>query len=97
MIESFRSSDAFENLVNESLEAVLEEVELFFNKYPEKVTCDCDECILDVICIALNKTPSRYRTSLMGRIFDRSDESFLGKIREAVAFAMDKVAKNPSH
>ena len=64
-----------------------------------KAACDCDECILDILALTLNNTPSRYivndiHMNCFGEQNQHPDDETLTKIVENSA---KQVAKRPHH
>jgi competence protein ComFB len=92
-------NNAFELLVNEAETLVLNELDRQLNVY-NGVICKCDECLLDMAAMALNKVKPLYRVSLLGSIYAShamDEASYARSVWEAVSQAIDKVRKNPSH
>ena len=88
-----------DGLRNESEEIVLDEIERQLNQLPDYI-CNCKECLLDVMALALNSIKPLYRVSLMGKIYTdiaMSDKAYAGKVSEAVFKAIEKVHNNPAH
>jgi competence protein ComFB len=62
--------------------------------------CLCNDCVLDMAAMALNSVKPLYRVSLLGTLYASTamyEESYAASIRGAVAQAIEKVRKNPSH
>ncbi|HDQ13528.1 MAG TPA: competence protein ComFB [Sediminispirochaeta sp.] len=89
----------FDFLVNEAERMVLEELEHQLDSEKNKKICTCEECVLDMAALALNRLKPMYRASLMGTLYAHSlQESEYGEdVRNAVEEAISKVAKNPAH
>jgi competence protein ComFB len=86
-------------LKNEAEQIVLTELEQQL-KYRQNYICDCKECMLDVMALALNSIKALYRVSLMGRIYTgiaMEEKAYANSIHEAVFKAIEKVHKKPSH
>jgi competence protein ComFB len=91
--------NAFELLVNEAETLVLNELDRQLQVFQGGV-CLCEECLLDMAAMAMNNVKPLYRVSLLGSIHAAhamDEESYANSIREAVANAIKKVQKNPSH
>ena len=62
--------------------------------------CKCERCVEDMKAIALNKLPEKYVSSHNGELFSKVNSTIRQNavdINIAVAFAIDCVAKKPSH
>lgn len=91
--------NAFELLVNEAETLVLNELERQLQPYEGEI-CTCGECLLDMAAMALNNVKPLYRVSLLGTIYAAhamNEESYAASVRDAVAKAIERVHKNPSH
>jgi competence protein ComFB len=89
----------FDDLKNESENFVFKELEQQLNEYPQTI-CLCNDCVGDMVAVALNSVKPMYRWSLLGRIYTASaaeDEAYSTQIRIAVRDAIEKIRKNPSH
>ncbi|MDR2499795.1 MAG: late competence development ComFB family protein [Treponema sp.] len=89
----------FEFLVNEAEKLVLDELGKQLEVYEPEI-CRCNECVVDMAAVALNSIKPLYRFSLLGSLYAAQaihEDSYAQSIREAVAFAIEKVRKNPSH
>jgi competence protein ComFB len=89
----------FENLKNMSETHVFNELESQLNDYPLPL-CRCNDCVGDMAAIALNKTPPKYRWTLLGNLYEAAlfdDEAYREAVREAVRGAIETVRQNPSH
>ena len=83
-------------LVNEKERYVLTELETQLKEKPE--VCVCEECVLDMVALALNRTKPVYRVTLLGAIYARAeDDAVQQEIVDAVRNAVDKISANPSH
>ncbi len=87
-----------EDLKNEVEEFVFNELEIQLDKIDDEEICKCHDCVLDMICLALNQLKPRYRVSLMGTLYAKleSDELEL-KIKNTVSDVIRKVNQNPAH
>src|SRR6056297_1924870 len=98
-VMSIEENYNFEYLVNEAERLVLEELENQLEEEWAADICKCEECVLDMAALSLNKLPPMYRVSLMGTLYAHSlkDSEYGEKVKSQVADAIKKVAKNPSH
>lgn len=58
--------------------------------------CDCEACVLDMVCYALNRLKPTYSASLMGSVYANANIP-LDEIRDAVKKAVEFVTENPAH
>jgi competence protein ComFB len=89
----------FDLLKNEAEVMVIREVEQQLAKQPEDM-CRCNECVVDIAAIALNNVKPLYRFSLLGTLYAShamTEQSYADSVKQAVAHAISKVRKNPSH
>lgn len=86
-------------LVNENERSVLAELGSRLENEIENGLCDCQDCVLDIITLALNALEPRYHVSLMGNIYSRLavEEGQTDRVSTAVSMAIKKVKQNPSH
>lgn len=91
----FQDRYDFSLLVNEKEHFVVEELEKQLKVRNE--VCRCQECILDMVALALNHTKPVYRVTLLGAIYSRAEEDVEHEIETAVQTAIDKIYANPSH
>ncbi|NNM53812.1 MAG: late competence development ComFB family protein [Spirochaetales bacterium] len=91
---TFHQKYDFSLLVNESERMTIDEVERQLIARPE--VCRCQECVLDMVTMALNKIKPLYRVTLLGAIYAPADIP-ASDIQDAVAQAIQKVWENPSH
>jgi competence protein ComFB len=93
---SFHNKYDFSLLVNEKEHLVIDELEKQLFERPE--VCRCQECVLDMVTLALNITKPTYRVTLMGSIYARAeDDENHQEIEHSVAVAIGKIYENPSH
>ncbi len=93
---SFHKKYDFSLVVNEKVRLVIDELEKQLQKRPE--VCQCEECVLDMVTLALNKTKPSYRATLMGSIYAKvKDEENSVDIEQSVAVAIKRIFENPSH
>ncbi len=96
---AFLNRNAFELLINEAETLVLNELDRQLEAH-EGAICMCHDCLLDMAAMALNSVKPLYRVSLLGSIYAShamDEESYAESVRNAVAKAIEKVGKNPSH
>ena len=86
------------NLKNYTEELVFRVMEDELKKISDEDICKCEDCVLDMICLSLNKLQPRYRVSLMGTIYSTaSDDDFENEVSEKVKEAIGKISINPAH
>jgi competence protein ComFB len=96
---AFEDEYDFDLLKNEAEKLVLHELEKQLEILPEEV-CRCNECVVDMAAIALNTVKPLYRFSLLGTLYAAqamNERSYADSVQKAVAQAVAKVRKNPSH
>ena len=89
----------FDVIKNEAEKLVLHELEVQLTAKNEEI-CKCEECVLDMAAIALNSVKPLYRCSLLGTLYTMqamNEKSYADSVQNAVAQAINKVSKNPSH
>ena len=93
---SFHNRYDFSLLVNEKERWVIDELESQLQQRPE--VCRCQECVLDMVTLALNNTKPVYRVTLMGSIYAKAeDDETHHELERSVAVAIGKIFENPSH
>jgi len=93
---AFQDRYDFSTLVNEKERYVVSELEGQLKVRTE--VCRCQECVLDMVALALNHTKPVYRVTLLGAIYAQADdEAVRQEIIDAVQIAVDKISANPSH
>ena len=93
---SFHNKYDFSLLVNEKERWVIDELEKQLVQRPE--VCRCQECVLDMVTLALNNTNPSYRVTLLGSIYAKADDDENHQsIEHSVAIAIGKIYENPSH
>ena len=96
---AFRDKYDFEFLKNEAESLVINELEKQLLSYNKQI-CLCNDCVLDMVAIALNNIKPLYRASLMGALYTATameQAVYAESIQNAVSSAIEKVSKNPSH
>ncbi len=94
----FKDKYDFSIIKNESEHLVLAELERELEDAEEKGVCTCNECVLDMATLAFNMLKPHYRVSLLGTLYAQAvDPAYLEEIKRAVAMAVEKVHRNPSH
>ena len=92
----FQERYDFSLLVNEKERYVVDELEAQLKVRTE--VCRCQECVLDMVALALNHTKPVYRVTLLGAIYAQADdEEVRQEIHGAVEGAIQKIHANPSH
>ena len=89
----------FDLLVNEAENLVIHELGRQLESYGDKI-CRCNECVVDMAAIALNSVKPLYRFSLLGSLYaaqTMNEKTYADSVQKAVAGAIEKVRKNPSH
>jgi competence protein ComFB len=96
---AFKDDYEFDLLINEAESLVIDELEKQLSEDNNKNICKCQECILDMATLALNNIKPKYRSSFTGLVYSQQYHTGEQKseIDEAVAKAVSKVSKNPSH
>jgi competence protein ComFB len=92
----FQDRYDFSLLVNEKERYVVNELEAQLKVRTE--VCRCQECVLDMVALALNHTKPVYRVTLLGSIYAQAaEEDIHQEISQAVQGAIEKIYTNPSH
>lgn len=87
----------FEYLVNEAERLVIDELERVLAAQ-EGPICTCQDCVLDMAAMALNRVRAMYRVSLLGKLYaDMPSPDYAESISAAVQAAVSKIRNNPSH
>ena len=89
----------FEYLKNEAENMVFKELESQLDDNTSAI-CTCNDCVLDMAAMALNAVKPLYRVSLLGSLYAASamdERAYSSSVEQAVAKAIEKVGKNPSH
>jgi competence protein ComFB len=89
----------FELLKNEAENLVITELGKQLEAYEGEI-CTCNDCVVDMAAIALNSIKPLYHFSILGNLYAAQalDDGNYGKdLRDAVASAIEKVRRNPSH
>ena len=92
-----RALDQWQEINNHNEGAVLEQIEALCEG--GLIVCQCRECMLDMIALALNSLPPRYSVSLMQKFYDTPEKErvFRDEIKAAVGRAVEKVRRSPHH
>ncbi|GHV95584.1 hypothetical protein AGMMS50293_19040 [Spirochaetia bacterium] len=96
---AFTDKYDFDLLKNEAETLVLHELERQLETHDETV-CRCNECVVDMAAVALNTVKPLYRFSLLGSLYAAqamNQQAYANGVQKAVAQAIEKVRKNPSH
>jgi len=95
---AIRDKYDLEDLKNETEEFVFQELEKQLDAISDDDICKCHDCVLDMICLTLNRLQPRYRVSLMGTLYAKVESQDLEKeITDTVADVLMKVSQNPGH
>ncbi|MDR2633809.1 MAG: late competence development ComFB family protein [Treponema sp.] len=89
----------FELLQNQAEPLVFDELERQLAAF-EGDLCRCNDCVVDMATLALNRVKPLYRFSLLGTLYAAqamADEAYAASVREAVTAAIEKIQANPSH
>ncbi len=86
-------------IVNEAEKVIIAEVERQLELEENVEMCKCQDCVLDIIALALNKVPPAYRSTFTGVIYAQklSSGDYIELYSSAVSEAIKKVKNNPSH
>ena len=87
-------------LVNEAENLIIKELGRQLDIIGDDKICLCEDCVLDMAAMALNAVKPLYRVSLLGTLYASqamSESSYAESVKMAVANALEKVKKNPSH
>ena len=96
---AFKDTYDFDLLENEAEKLVIDELERQLAVVDEGI-CKCNECVVDMAAIALNGVKPMYRFSLLGSLYAAqavSEKAYAQSLIKAVAEAISRVRKNPSH
>ena len=86
-----------QNLKNHTEELVFRIMEEELDKISDEDVCKCEDCVLDMVCMSLNKLQPRYRVSLMGSIYSTAQDGELEQeVRKAVQESVEKISLNPA-
>lgn len=80
-----------EDIVSQKIGSVLQQ-------YPD--CCRCDQCRMDIACIALNNLPPKYVSTHQGNIYaklDGMDIAYATRVIEEITKAIEIVRKHPRH
>ncbi|ACB85296.1 late competence development ComFB family protein [Natranaerobius thermophilus] len=80
-----------EKVVEKKLEEILTD---------RKEVCDCQQCKLDIMALALNDLPPRYVVTEKGEVFSKIDSLFVQfstDVTTAIIKAIDQVKTQPRH
>jgi len=94
---SIRDEYDFSIIENTIKERVLDTLDDELNNCDESI-CKCEECVIDIVCYALNRLKPNYSASLYGALYSRADADNMSEdIRSKVREAIDFVSTNTSH
>lgn len=86
----------FSIIENTIKESVINTLEIELENFPD--ICKCEECVIDIVCYALNRIKPNYTASLYGALYSKADaEKRSEDIKEKVISAIEFVSSNASH
>ena len=87
----------FSIIENTMKERVIETLEAELDKRDSSL-CRCDECVIDMVCYALNRLKPNYSASLYGALYSRAEaDSKQKEIEDVVREAVTFVSTHTSH
>jgi competence protein ComFB len=89
----------FHTIKNEAETIVIREVEQQL-KSGNVDMCRCNDCVLDIVGVALNNVKPLYRVSLLGALYTSqaiNEKEYADSVMKAVQHAIKKVKRNPCH
>ncbi|MDR2177922.1 MAG: late competence development ComFB family protein [Treponema sp.] len=96
---AFEDDYDFELLKNEAEKLVIHELERQLEACKDEI-CRCNDCVVDMAALSLNSVKPLYRFSLLGTQYAlqaMNEKSYADSVQKAVAQAIERVSKNPSH
>ncbi|MDR1586503.1 MAG: late competence development ComFB family protein [Treponema sp.] len=96
---AFEDNYDFELLKNGAEKLVIHELERQLGAYKGEI-CRCNDCVVDMAAISLNSVKPLYRFSLLGTLYTvqaMNEKAYADSVQKAVAQAIERVRKNPSH
>ena len=94
---SLRDDYDFNIIENTIKERVIDTLEDELN-FRENKVCQCEECVIDMVCYALNRLKPNYSASLYGSLYSRANADHRSDdIKSKVKEAIDFVSINTSH
>ncbi|MDA8408753.1 MAG: late competence development ComFB family protein [Treponema sp.] len=96
---ALRENYDFSILGNEAEHLVISELERQIEALDGQGICFCQDCVLDMACLALNSVKPFYRVSLLGTMYAHAqgEGEYRAEIAKAVEAAIAKVHASPSH
>ena len=96
---ALRGNYDFSILENEAEHLVTAELERQIEALDETGICFCQDCVLDMACLALNSVKPFYRVSLLGTMYAHAqgEGEYRDEVARAVETAIAKVHARPSH
>lgn len=91
-------SDTYDlsEITNQMEDFTFNELENQLDSIADEDICKCNDCILDMSCYALNKLTPRYRSSLIGSLYAKVEDTEVRKqVQSEVAEAIQKISQNP--
>jgi competence protein ComFB len=96
---AFKDDYDFDLLFNEAENLVIEELGNQLSSEENTNICKCQECVLDMATLSLNKLKPIYRSSFTGIVYSQQYYSgdYKTEVENIVKDAIKKVSSNPSH
>jgi competence protein ComFB len=92
---ALRDEYDFNIIENTIKESVIDALDKEIDSYE---ICKCEECIMDMVCYALNRLKPNYSASLYGALYSRAEaENLQEEIKNKVINAIEIVSQNCSH
>jgi len=87
----------FSIIENTIRESVIDTLEVELESRSDSI-CKCEECVIDMVCFALNRIKPNYSASLYGAMYSRVDaDNRAEDIKTLVKDAVNFVSSNVSH
>lgn len=89
----------FSLLANECERWVIDTLGQLLEEDRYSKVCRCQDCVLDMVALALNRLKPVYRVSLLGALYAKSpaEEGFMHELEATVRESIEKISSNPSH
>lgn len=96
---SIKDNYNFAPLVNEAENLIIEELGRQLELEENEDMCKCQDCILDIVALALNNVKPAYRSTFTGVIYAQQlhTEENIKLYADEVRKAIEKVRAHPSH
>ncbi len=94
---SIRDQYDFSIIENTIKERVIDTLDAEFENSDDSL-CKCEECVVDMVCYALNRLKPKYSASLYGSLYSRAEADSSHKdIEDRVKEAIKFVSSHASH